>query len=136
MEKSLFELIIAIRKKCLHTEEKVRAELLLTLGELHGLLVLEPGEKIPGMTFSQRMGLSPSRGSRVIGRLMQSGFVNLEPVPENRRSVDVFLTQKGKQMRETVERHMKRCEHRITSQLTKNQTQAVRHALGLLAEVM
>jgi DNA-binding MarR family transcriptional regulator len=136
MKKPLFEFIIAIRKKCLQTEEKIRADLDLTQGELYGLLALEPGEKIPGMTFSQRMGLSPSRGSRIVSRLMQNGYVTSEPVPENRRSVEVSLSLKGKQMRKSVERHMEECEKRITSQLDEKQTRDVRHALRLLVEVM
>lgn len=136
MKKPLFELIISIRKKCMQTEEKVRSDLDLTQGEMYGLLALEPGEKIPGMIFSQRMDLSPSRGSRVISRLMHNGYVTLEPVPENRRSVEVSLSPKGKQMRKSVERHMEECEKRITSQLNEKQTRDVRHALGLLAEVM
>jgi len=136
MEKRLFELIIAIRKKCLYTEEKIRSELKLTPGEFNGLLAVEPGERILGHTFSRRTGLSPSRGSRVIGRLMQSGFVQSETVPENRRSMEVFLTQKGKTMRKTIENRMEECEKRFTSQLDENQITDIKQALEQLADVM
>jgi DNA-binding MarR family transcriptional regulator len=136
MEKRLFELIMQIRRRCLQTEEKIRTELHLTPGEFNGLLSIEPGEKLPGITFSQRMGLSPSRGSRVISKMSGNGYITLQTVPENRRSAEASLTQKGMQMRDMLKHHMSECEEKITSQLTSQQTKHVTSALRLLAEVM
>ena len=136
MEKRLFELIMQIRKRCLQTEEKIRTELHLTPGEFNGLLSIEPGEKISGNTFSQRMVLSPSRGSRVISKLAENGYITLNIVPDNRRSVEASLTKKGISMQKQLEENMGECEDRITSQLAPTQTQEIRKALERLAEVM
>ncbi len=136
MEKKLFELIIEVRKKCLQTEEKIRAELNLSPAEFHGLLALEPKEKILGAVFSERMCLSPSRGSRVISRLLQGGFVEQKVVPDNRRSVEVFLTPEGNKMRKTIQKQMEECEERFSSQLDSNQIVDVKHALEALVNVM
>lgn len=136
MEKKLFELIIEVRKKCLQTEEKIRSELNLSPAELHGLLALEPGEKLLGATFSDRMCLSPSRGSRVISRLVQDGYVDQMVVPDNRRSVEVFLTTDGVQMRKNVQARMEECEKRFSSQLNSEQIVNVRSALEALVDVM
>lgn len=136
MSKPLFELIIQIRKKCLRTEEKIRTELDLTPGEFNGLLSIEPGEKILGAAFSSRMGLSPSRGSRVISRLLENGFIDLEQVPDNRRAVEASLTKSGIAMQKRLFERMGECEGRILSQLDETQAGEVREALTTLVDVM
>lgn len=136
MEKRLFELIMSIRKKCLHTEEKIRSELGLTPGEFNGLLSLEPGERVQGAAFSERMGLSASRGSRVIGRMLTNGYINLETVPDNRRSAEASLTKKGIEMQKRLENRMGECEERITSQLDSKNAEKIRFALEQLVAVM
>jgi DNA-binding MarR family transcriptional regulator len=136
MYPKLFKLIISIRKKCLQTEEKIRTELKLTPGEFNGLLALDPGEKIIGTEFSHRMGLSPSRGSRVISRLWKNGFLHMEQVPDDRRSVETSLTPKGTRMKAMIEERMEECEKRITSQFTGEESVRIHSALSMLVEAM
>ena len=136
MEKRLFELIIQIRKKCLQTEEKIRSELRMTPGEFNGLLSIEPGEKVLGAAFSQRMGLSASRGSRVIGRMLKSGFIDLEQVPDDRRAVEASLTREGIAMQKRLMARMGECEERILSQLDDAMARNIREALTALVDVM
>ena len=136
MKKKLYELIISIREKCLRNEENVQKTLNLTPAEFHGLLALEPKEKILGHIFSQRMSLSPSRGSRVIGRLMVDGFVEQQVVPENRRSAEITLTPRGIRMRSRVVDLMEECEDKITSQLSSSQRKHIREALEMLVVIM
>lgn len=136
MEMRMFELIMQIRKKCLQTEEKIRSELSLTPGEFNGLLSIEPGEKVLGVTFSHRMGLSPSRGSRVIGRMLKSGYIELRTVPDNRRAVEASLTPKGMRMRMKLIARMGECEDRIMVQLDRKQAEEVKSALSVLVEAM
>lgn len=136
MERRLFKLIIQIRKKCLQTEERIRAELNLTLGEFNGLLCIEPGEKVSGAAFSSRMGLSPSRGSRVISRMLESGYIELEQVPDDRRAVEASLTEQGVSMQKRLFGRMGECEERILSKLEKAQAGEIRKALGKLVDAM
>ena len=82
------------------------------------------------------MGVSASRGSRVIGKLQESGFIQLETVPNNRRIVEVSLTQKGIEMRTVLEKRMSECEKRFKTQISEKQIKDIRKSLTLLAEVM
>ena len=136
MEQRLFEMIMQIRKNCLRTEEKIRTQLYLTPGEFNGLLSIEPGKKISGTIFSQRMVLSPSRGSRVISKLCENGYISMHIVPDNRRSVEASLTKKGIAMQKQLEESMSECEEKITSQLTPMQTEEIKRALKILIDVM
>ncbi len=136
MKPRLFELIMAIRKKCIQTEERVRSDLNLTPGEFQSLLLLQPGEKVPGGIFSRRLGLSASRGSRVLQRLWKSGFVTLKTVPDNRRSAEASLTPKGKAMQDRIMVRMEECEHKIASRLSEMELQRIMRSLKTLVDAM
>ena len=136
MENKLFELIIQIRKKCIATEEKIQKEFHLSPAEFNGILAIRPEEKMQCTVFARQMGLSASRGSRVIGKLQENGFIQLKTVPNNRRSVEASLTKKGVEMRGVLEKQMLECEKRFTSQLSEKQIKDIRKSLTLLADVM
>lgn len=136
MEQKFFELIIQIRKKCIQTEEKIQKELQISPAEFNGLLSIHPKQKMPCALFSGQMGLSASRGSRVIGKLQENGFIQLKTIPNNRRSVEVSLTKRGLEMRAILEERMAECEKRFITQLSKKQIQEIRKSLTLLADVM
>ncbi|MBN2415334.1 winged helix-turn-helix transcriptional regulator [bacterium] len=136
MEKQLFELIMMVKKKCLRTEEKIRTELKLTPGEFHGLLAIEEGEKVPGLAFSERMDFSPSRGSRILNRLVTKKYMVLNPGRSDRRSIEASLTPGGVHMRAIIFSKMTDCETRITSQLSREDVRDIKSALTKLASVM
>ena len=94
------------------------------------------GEKVFGLEFSHRMGLSQSRGSRVISRMLKSGYIKLETVQGDRRAVAASLTSKGISMRKRLEDRMGECEKRINSQLDAQTSQEIRNTLEKLITVM
>ena len=96
MSKHLFELILSIKHKCQSNEEEIRDEVGLSHGEFNGLIILEPGQKILGFDFADRMGLSPSRGSRVLNKLVTDGYVKTQAKPDDRRTILIGLTPKGR----------------------------------------
>jgi len=136
MEKQLFELIMAVKKKCLHTEERIRSNLKLSPGEFHGLLVLVPGETLPARIFTERMSFSASRGSRIINRLVQRQYLTIEIAAEDRRSIRISLTDEGVRMREIVFENMTECENKIKAHLSESEIADIRKALILLTGVM
>jgi len=136
MQQRLFELIIALRKKCLQTEEIIRSDLKLTPGEFNGLLSIDTGERLPGAAFSLRLGLSASRGSRVLNRMLDSGYIRLQTLPDDRRSAEASLTEKGVKMRRLILQRMEKCEDKIRAQLNQEEADQVMKTLQRLVEVM
>ena len=136
MEQPLFELIQKIVKKCIETENKIRDEFNLTLDEYNGILVIEPDHKIPSQTFSKKMELSPSRGSRVIDRLLKKGYISVETVINDRRSLAISMTAKGHNVKIKIKQRMDECEKRIFSSVTPQQESELRKALTLLADIL
>ncbi len=136
MEERLFQLIMAVSAKCWATEQKIMDKLALSPAEFNGLLSLKEGERLPAFELSAKMGLSPSRGSRVIDRLARQGYASVAPAPEDRRRVNVGLTASGVVMQRRMGELMTECEERLLKVLTPAQQEQVRTVLKLLAEVM
>jgi len=132
MSRRLFELILAIKRKCQCSEEKIQTQLGLTAAQFHSLIVLEEGVEIPGAEFARRMGLSPSRGSRVLNSLVTSGFVATRDRPDDRRTMEISLTSKGKRMKHRIADRMKACESRVCDRLDGSGVKRIREALELL----
>ena len=132
MSRCLFELILAIKRKCQCNEQQIQQELGLSVAEFNGLMVLGRGQAMPGGEFAGRMGLSPSRGSRVLNRLVTDGLVKAELSPEDRRAISISLTPRGARMKGRITQHMRACESRICRKLDDTGVGRVRKALELL----
>jgi len=136
MNRCLFELILAVKRKCECNEEQIQEELGLSAAEFYGLMALEGGQAIPGGQFAEQMGLSPSRGSRVLSRLVADGLAKAELSSTDRRAICVSLTDRGVRMKGRITEHMKACESRICSRLDEADVQQVRGALELLTAAL
>ena len=136
MSKKLFELIIMLMKKCQQTENKIRNEFDLSAAECNALLTLGRDEKMLCNAFAEKMGLSASRGSRIIDRLTKKGFVKGEAVPDDRRILKISMTDKGVELKNLIGMRMDECENRILGKLSRQQRQDVRNALEMLSEIM
>lgn len=136
MSKKLFELIVMLMKKCQLTEAKIRNEFGLSVAEYNALLTIGNDEKMLCNAFSEKMGLSASRGSRIIDRLTKKGFVKGEAVPDDRRSLKISMTDKGNELKSLISEKMEECENNILDKLSKQQREDVRSALEMLSEIM
>lgn len=136
MRKKLFELIIMIMKKCQLTEAKIRNEFGLTMAEYNALLAIRGGEKMLCHVFSKKMGLSASRGSRVIDRLTKKGLVKGEAVPDDRRILKISMTKKGVELKRLIRMRMNECENNILGKLSAEQRETVYDSLEMLSELL
>ena len=136
MSKKMFELIITLMKKCQLTEEKIRKDFGLSTAEYNGLLAINKNEKMLCRTFSDKMGLSKSRGSRVIERLTRKGYLKGDAIPGDRRTLQISMTRKGVALKRQIENKMDECESKILSKLSAKEQADVRGALEMLAEIM
>jgi DNA-binding MarR family transcriptional regulator len=136
MDRCLFELILAVKRKCQCNEEQIQEQLGLSAAEFHGLMVLDGRQAVLGGEFAERMGLSPSRGSRVLNKLVTDGLVKAVLGAKDRRSISISLTDRGTRMKRQITEHMKACESRICGKLNRADVEQVRGALELLAAAL
>ncbi len=136
MGEHLFELILAVKRKCQRNEEQIQEELGLSLAQFNALIVLDEGQEISGCEFARRMVLSPSRGSRILNTLVTGGYVKVLPGPADRRAVVISLTPEGREVKQRIIGRMTACENRISASLDVTSVAQVKHALELLETVL
>ena len=132
MGTDIFRLIQQVKKECLKTEKQIMEEFDLSAAEFNGLMTLHPEEHITGHEFSRKMDLSKSRGSRVIAKLQQRGFIKVKTVPENRRRTEIFLTQRGIRLKEKIDFRISQCETEMFSALNAKQKKIFKEILQVL----
>ena len=132
----IIDLIVALKHKCSIREEDIQKEFDLSLAEYHGVTVMEPDEKVTCSEFSDRLALSPSRGSRIIGKMMEKGFINYDSIPGDRRAHSLSLTPKGKRVKNKVEQKKDECEKTIREHYSEQQAVELKITLTGLLEAL
>jgi DNA-binding MarR family transcriptional regulator len=136
MSGRLFELILAVKRKCQRNEEQIQEELGLSQAQFNALIVLEDGQEISGNELAERMALSSSRSSRVLNTLAVDGYVKALPGPRDRRAIVISLTPKGRRAKQRITEHMETCERRICGGLDAESVGQVKRALESLNAIL
>jgi len=136
MSRRFFELILALKRKCQRNEEEIQEELGLSQAEFNALIILDEGQELSGCEFAERMALSPSRGSRVLDKLVTDGYVKTAPGSADRRAIVIALTPKGRRAKQRIVDHMEACERRICSHLDDRSVSQIKNALESLETVL
>jgi DNA-binding MarR family transcriptional regulator len=136
MDKRIIDYVFLLKKKCLLEEGEIGREVGLAPSEIHCIETIHPDERLSGNILSDRMGLSPSRGSRIIDHLIEKGLLSREIHPRDRRFSALSLTQKGKDMRRGVENAKRVCERKITNRMNEEQIRQIKMGLKKLVDVL
>jgi DNA-binding MarR family transcriptional regulator len=95
--------------------------------------VISPGEQVSAGVLADRMGLSPSRASRIITGLREKGYI-AEVLDENdRRSVSISLTAAGTRIVQDIEKKKGECERKLLGGLNRLQLSAIQKGLATLS---
>ena len=81
------------------------------------------------------MGLSISRGSRIIDSLGRKGYLLRMENPEDRRSFVLSLSSKGTEIKKQIEQERNNCEYRIRKNLSIREVKLIKEGLELIAKV-
>lgn len=98
------------------------------------LIADHPGSSVHEL--SELLGISISRASRIVSRLNRRGFIRSESDPNDRRSLQNFLTDEGVVCHYDITRERELCEKRLADKLTDEQRGSIERALKLLLEIM
>jgi DNA-binding MarR family transcriptional regulator len=136
MNNNVIDAIFTLKTKCCSKEEKIREELNVSPAEFKGLMSIEPGMIVPCKILAQKMGLSVSRGSRVIEKLMKSGFLEEVKTSGDRRVMNVTLAKKGINTQRKILKILKDCEHKILKNFSKPELELLISSLVKVNEVL
>ena len=135
MEKNLVDLIIELKKGCMEDEKQIRTLCNVSLAEYKAVLEIGTTEKITCNVLSEKMGLSPSRGSRIIDGLVRKGYLLRMENPEDRRSFVLSLSSKGAEIKKQIEQERNNCEYRLRKNLSAREVELIKEGLKLIAKV-
>jgi DNA-binding MarR family transcriptional regulator len=135
MEKNLLDLIIELKKGCMGDEEQIRTLCNVSLAEYKAVMEIKATEKVTCNVLSKKMGLSPSRGSRIIDGLVRKKYLTRMTNPEDRRSFVLSLSSKGEKIKDDIERERNNCEKRIREKLSTKEFDLIKKSLELVTKI-
>jgi len=134
MEEKLIDLIIELKKGYLEDEKQIRTLCKVSLAEYKAILEIKTTEIITCNVLSEKMGLSISRGSRIIDSLVRKGYLLRMENPEDRRSFVLSLSSKGTEIKKQIEQERNNYEYRIRKNLSVREVELIKEGLELIAK--
>jgi DNA-binding MarR family transcriptional regulator len=135
MNKSIIDLIIELKKGCMEDEEQIRTICNISLAEYKGIMGIDIEERMTCNALAKKMGLSPSRGSRIIDNLVRKGYLLRMVNPADRRSFVVSLSFKGAKIRKQIKQERNNCEKRIIKSFSEKEVGLIKEGLELITKI-
>lgn len=110
MQGRIVDYIFELKSGCCIKEDKIRKSLKLSPSEFRAILTLTPCVSVSCNTLSKKMGLSFSRGSRVIYKLLKNGYLEEKKSDKDRRILYITLTNKGEKVKQKIDSMLEECE--------------------------
>jgi len=132
----ILEAITLLKNSCILNDERIRDEIKLSPAEFNGIMSLKKGEKVTCQSLSGKMGLSVSRGSRVIGKLLEKGYFKDEKLKNDKRCSMISLTVEGMKAKKKINDIIDACEKKITSKLSESEVEITRKCLERLINIL
>lgn len=127
--------ILELKSRCNIGDEIGRAYH-LTAREVACIFKIASHQPITSKELSASLGLSPSRGSRVVSKLLERGFVQAGHDLADRRSYRLSLTSEGEKCFTEIMKQKEACEKRLSDQLNGAELETVKRGLELLLQVI
>ena len=109
----IMNLIYEMKKKCLLADQRLMEELKISQSELLFFSALNNCQGISSPELAKHMGLSLSRVSRVVDKLVVNGYLERNTDTADRRAIRLCLTPKGKTIRNKIDKARNECESKM-----------------------
>ena len=133
-EELIVDQIISLKNRC-DLDSLIGRRLRLSPREVSCIYLLD-GNPLNSKALSEMMGVSPSRGSRIIHRLEMKGFVVSRYDSEDRRNQVIELSPKGESCLPELDREKRACEGRFLDSLSADEIEKVRQGIKILLQAM
>ncbi len=132
----IIEALSILKNNCAAQLDSIRVETKLTPAEFNGIISIERKQKLTCQDLSTKMGLSASRGSRVINKLISKGYLKEEKHKIDKRCNLISLSPNGIRLKNKIDELLNDCEKKIKSKLTKDELNSVISSLEKLIKVL
>ena len=132
---SLIDSILELKNRCTIAEE-IGMENQLSLREISCIIEVGRGDRICSKELSTAINLSPSRGSRIITKLVDRGLLESALCLNDKRYIELTLSTAGRLCLESIEQKKVACEKEILEKLAKSEKETVEEGLTLLLRAL
>ncbi|MEN8115523.1 MAG: MarR family transcriptional regulator [Bacteroidota bacterium] len=136
MEQEIMEILYNLKKRFIAIDEEFISDLDLTPAEYYTFIAISNCSEINSTQLSQKMGLSLSRISRVVDKMVVKGFLTRDVSNNDRRSIDLKLTTKGNNYLDRIMEFRTNCESRIINNIPKEELELIRKSLKKVLELL
>lgn len=136
MKNSITDLIHTLKLKCSLSDDMIRNKTPLSPSEYRAVVSLNQDDQISSASFSERLGLSASRGSRVIDKMVENGFIMRETLKDDRRAQVISLAPEGINLKKKIDELMCECEEKIRMQMSDTEYSTIESSLERLVSIL
>jgi len=138
MEKGseILGLVYELKRKCAAIDNQLMENLHLSQSELLFFSSLDQCTGISSPELAKNMGLSPSRISRVVEKLVVDGYLDRNVDKSDRRAITLCLTENGKKIRTEIDKSRQECESRFLNVLPESDIAMFREIISKMIEEM
>ena len=126
----IMDIVYQLKKKCAHIDQLLMDQLNLSQSELLFFSSLDDCSSISSNELSRTMGLSPSRVSRVVDKLVINGYLERNIDSSDRRAITLCLTGQGKEIKTRIDKERLKCEKQILKVIPDEEAEKLRELIG------
>lgn len=132
----ILDLLNDLRKKCIAKDDELMNSLNISLAEFNFFLVIDADKILSSEWLAENMNLSLSRVSRIIYRMVIKGLLTRNIDPNDRRSINLELSEKGLYTYKRVILNKIECEKNIREKLSEEESQELESNLKRILSLL
>ncbi len=122
----ILSMIYEMKKKCARVDQSLMDDLNISQSELLFFSALDTCKGLNSPELAKNMGLSASRVSRVVDKLVVNGYLDRNTDATDRRAITLCLTDKGKEIRTKIDKVRNECEARLLDAIPSDEIERFR----------
>ena len=126
----IMSIVYEMKKKCSQMDQQLMDELSISQSELLFFSSLNNCQGISSPELAKSMGLSASRVSRVVEKLVVNGYLDRNTDTSDRRAITLCLTDKGKIVRNKIDKVKNECEARLLETIPSEEVERFREIIS------
>ena len=127
-------MVYEMKKKCGQVDQRLMDDLNISQSELQFFSALDDCQGISSPELAKNMGLSLSRISRVVDKLVVNGYLDRNTDAADRRAITLCLTDKGKVVRHKIDEVRNECEARILETIPSEEIEQFRTIISKIVK--
>jgi len=132
----ILSMVYEMKKKCANIDQQLMDELNISQSELLFFSSLDNCQGLSSPELAKNMGLSLSRISRVVDKLVVNGYLDRNADTTDRRAITLCLTAKGKVIRSKIDEVRNECEARLLEAIPSEEIERLRDIISKIVKNM